>query len=65
MYSFGQKHGKLYKLNLEPIHSSCFGETANDEKSLPLWHCRYGHLGNDNLKLLYEKFNGSWDECAL
>ena len=53
MYSFWQKHGILYKLDLEPIHSSCFGETSNDEK--PLWHCRYGDLGYDNLKLLYEK----------
>ena len=55
LYSIGHKHGKLYKLNSEPIESSFFGETESNEKSLSLWHCRYGHLGYDNLKLLHEK----------
>ena len=59
LYSIGHKHGKLHKLNLEPIHSSCFGESESNKKSnetsLSLWHCRYGHLGHDNLKLLHEK----------
>ena len=54
-YSIGHKHGKLYKLNSEPIQSSYFGETESNEKSLSLWHGRYGHLGYDNLKLLHEK----------
>ena len=54
VYSIGHKHGKLYKLNVGPEQSCCFGSTvANDEKAL--WHYRYGHLGYDNLKLLHNK----------
>ena len=55
LYSIWHKHGKLYKLNSEPIESSYFGETESNEKSLSLWHFHYGHLGYDNLKLLHEK----------
>ena len=36
LYSIGHKHGKLYKLNSEPIESSFFGETESNEKSLSL-----------------------------
>ena len=54
VYSIGHKHGKLYKLNVDPEQSCCFGSTvANDDNAL--WHYRYGHLGYDNLKLLHNK----------
>ena len=52
VYSIGHKHGKLYKLNLEPQHSCCYGST-DVNNDLQLWHNRYGHIGYDNLKLLY------------
>ena len=54
VYSIGHKHGKLYKLNLEPQHSCCYGST-DVNNDLQLWHNRYGHIGYDNLKLLYNK----------
>ena len=54
VYSIGHKHGKLYKLNVEPEHSCCFG-SADECNDLTLWHNRYGHLGYDNLKLLSDK----------
>ena len=55
LYSIGHQHVNLYKLNSGPIQSSYFGETESNEESLSLWHCRYGHLEYDNLKLLHEK----------
>ena len=55
VYSIGHKHGKLYKLNSEPEESCCFGSTNENDASLSLWHYRYGHLGYDNVKMLYNK----------
>ena len=55
LFSIGHKHGKLYKLNSEPMHTSCFGSTGDRGSSLSLWHLRYGHLGYDNLKSLNSK----------
>ena len=33
LYSFGQNHGKLYKLSLQPTNSSSIGESEKNEKS--------------------------------
>ena len=54
-YTIGHKHGKLYKLNLIPKDETCHLGKANSEKSLSLWHLRYGHLGYGNVKLLSNK----------
>ena len=32
-YNIGNKYGKLYKLNLEPVQNSCFGSTVDDDRS--------------------------------
>ena len=48
----GHKYGKLYKLNCEPDHSCYIGHV---KKSMSLWHQRYGHLNEGDLKLLHEK----------
>eukprot|EP00794_Sanderia_malayensis_P011553 gene11553-biopygen9222 len=54
VYNIGHKHGKLYKLNLEPENTCCYASTkATDD--LSLWHNRFGHLGYDNLKMLSDK----------
>ena len=54
-YTIGHKEGKLFKLNTEPAHKSCFGSCNGNVNSLQMWHFRYGHLGYDNLKLLKGK----------
>ena len=54
-YSIGHKHGKLFKLNTEPPHKSCFGLCTSNVSSIQMWHFRYGHLGYDNLRLLKNK----------
>ena len=54
MYSIGHKSGKMYKINAEPIHGLYFG-SVNQAYDVTLWHYRLGHLGYDNLKLLYNK----------
>ena len=54
-YTIGHKHGKLHKLNLIPKDETCHLGKANSEKSLSLWHLRYGHLGYGNVKLLCNK----------
>ena len=48
-YEIGHKHGKLWKLN--NIATCCFGCT--DVNSLTLWHLRFGHLNNNDVKRLY------------
>eukprot|EP00794_Sanderia_malayensis_P011707 gene11707-biopygen9383 len=54
VYNIGHKHGKLYKLNLEPETTCCYASTkATDD--LSLWHNRFGHLGYDNLQMLSDK----------
>jgi len=54
-YSIGYKHGKLFKLNTEPIHKSYLCSSNSNASSVQTWHFRYGHLGYDNLKLLKNK----------
>ena len=55
-YDVGHKHGKLYKLNIYPLESCCYGSrTASVVDSVSIWHKRYGHLGYDNLNLLSDK----------
>ena len=49
-FTIGHKHGKLYKLNSEPIHTSCLGSTVDNDRSISIWHCRLGQLGADNMK---------------
>ncbi|XP_065052348.1 uncharacterized protein LOC135681697 [Rhopilema esculentum] len=31
-YTIGNKYGKLYKLNLEPVQNSCFGSTVDNHE---------------------------------
>ena len=48
----GHKHGKLYKLNLEPEHRCCLGVV---KESTSLWHQRFGHLNDTDLMMLKSK----------
>ena len=45
-YTIDRKHGKCYELNTTITE-------VNNPEPLELWHQPYGHLGYDNLKLLY------------
>ena len=54
-YSIGNKYGKLYKLNLEPVQNSCFGSTVDDDISQSIWHYWLGHLGADNMKKMLKE----------
>ena len=51
----GQKHGKLFKLNSQSRSSdhSCYLSKAKD--SVSLWHQRFGHLNESDLKMLNNK----------
>ena len=51
-YVLGHRHGKLFKLNCDPVETCCFS-TAIESPSV--WHMRFGHLGYDNLRILYDK----------
>ena len=54
MYCIGHKAGRMYELNVEPVHESNFAP-INQTDGLTLWNCRLGHLGYDNVKLLRNK----------
>ena len=45
----GEMTGKLYFLK---THSHENANTAGNISNMDLWHCRYGHLGADNLAKL-------------
>ena len=48
-FSFGHKHGKLWRLNC--VEAQCnYG--CSSEKSLKLWHLRLGHLNFNDVKML-------------
>ena len=64
-FTIGHKHGKLYKLNSEPIHTSYLGSTVNEDKSQSIWHCRMGHLGSDNLKKLLKDELVDGMDCSM
>ena len=52
----GKKDGKLFILDSKPMSKSFHeANSAVDEKSLELWHQRFGHLGVKNLKLLHDQ----------
>eukprot|EP00112_Aurelia_sp_Birch-Aquarium-sp1_P025965 Seg893.2 transcript_id=Seg893.2/GoldUCD/mRNA.D3Y31 product="Retrovirus-related Pol polyprotein from transposon TNT 1-94" pseudo=true protein_id=Seg893.2/GoldUCD/D3Y31 len=52
----GKKDGKLFVLDSVPLSKSLHeANSAVDEKSLQLWHQRFGHLGVKNLKLLHDQ----------
>ena len=52
----GKKDGKLFILDSKPMSKSLHeANSAVDEKSLELWHQRFGHLGVKNLKLLHDQ----------
>ena len=58
-YNIGHKHGKLYKLNAATEKETERHDVAlniiDEEKSMELWHLRFGHLGYDNLNMLKDK----------
>eukprot|EP00794_Sanderia_malayensis_P002050 gene2050-biopygen1853 len=54
MYCIGHKSGKMFKLNVEPIHKA-YSCSVNQSDDINLWHNRLGHLGYDNVKLLYNE----------
>ena len=56
MMGSGKKDGKLFILDSTPMSKSFHeANSAADEKSLELWHQRFGHLGVKNLKLLHDQ----------
>ena len=57
-FLFGQRYGKLWRLN-NCEGEECFFTAASDfctnNVSLELWHQRYGHLSYGNLDILHRK----------
>ena len=54
-YLFGHKHGKLWKLNSSPQATCCLSHTSKD--SLMLWHLRFGHLNQNDVRKLIKNEN--------
>ena len=50
-FVFGGRFGKLFELTCEIAPISC-NSAVVDEKSLSLWHLRFGHLNLDDVKKL-------------
>ena len=57
-FLFGQRYGKLWRLN-NCENEDCFFTTASEfcsnNVSIELWHQRYGHLSYGNLDILHRK----------
>eukprot|EP00794_Sanderia_malayensis_P005845 gene5845-6544_t len=52
----GRSGGKLYTLDASHLQNDMHEvNTASDQRSLNLWHQRFGHLGVNNLKLLNQQ----------
>ena len=49
---FGETRGKLYVLKV--IHEKEYVNIAIEESNLNLWHCRFGHLGMENISKLID-----------
>jgi hypothetical protein len=49
-FVFGNRFGKLYELSYELVPASCY--FAVDDKSISLWHLRFGHLNINDVKRL-------------